>query len=448
MSIPANKSPRLVVTSANTFWKPKEAKESLGAGNEFLELKEQHGDDIEIGSVTFSEGIGAKFKRRAGGLMKVMPKVLLGAGLVGAASLAALTLPSALLLAGGLTAGLSATWLTAGLQESLRPSPVPKGISAYHTRTEPLQIENLEPTSAPGDGLRELGQAHMKLYPNSLQVVHLNGHGHGAKAVAGLPGEQAQKAMDEIVAESQKKFDVAFYETCYGSNFEFLHGQANTTDYAVAFEDPIPKSNAKTGRLPIDEILTEALEAEDGAQAAKAMAQRAGEHFDGEAPISSVPLAQRAKKEHVTALWTNTDSTAVAVDLQSLKKNLGSKLDGLGDKLTKELERPGFHETVKAARQENLLEKSGDLVDLGGFLKTLKEGAAGSEELEAALGESLQALDESLLTKRTGKDHPLSGISFHSKPNKMPFMMGNPQSPAHADPELPQGWVKFIEEAF
>ena len=450
LSVPQAK---MVVTSASTFWNAKDAVENQVALSEFGQLKAQQGDKVEVGAVTYNENFGAKLKRGAAGLMKVLPTVALGTGAVTAtvASAGLLTLPAALGLAGAVgavTAGLSLSWLSLQLRDMLQKSDAPTGLGLQHSGFERLDFPRLTKSSSPSEALQEMVLANMRHYPSSLQVLHLNGHGHGDKAVAGLPVKEQKQALHQATLESQRKFDVAFYETCYGANFEFLHGQHDSVNYAVAFQDTIPKSNSQLGRLPISEVLSQAVDAENGREAAVRMAQVSGRHFDsGETvPISSVPFAERPSQANRRELWINTDSTAVAVDVAVLRQELSPALDRLGPKLSTFLQEPGAPKLLEKARQKNLLEPTGDLVDLGGFLQTVAEGLAPDAPARVLIEDAQKALSKSILHKRTGQDIPLSGLSFHSRPQEVRF--SGPASSAHGDSSLPKGWIDFVADAF
>jgi hypothetical protein len=446
-------NPKLVVTSASTFWKAKEAVESEVALGEFAELKHDLGDKVEIGSTTYREATGQKLKRKAWGVVKKLPYILLGAGALGitAASAGLLTPLAAVGMAAAASGGLALASVSPALKDAVSQSKIdvelPPGLAAQHTGSEPLEFENLQDTSGPGDGLREMTIANMKQFPSAMHVVHLNGHGHGAKAVAGLTGRDAQESMKEAVGQTGQKYGVAFYETCFGANWENLHNQAEVAEYAVAFEDMIPKSNSKVGRLNLNEVLSTAVDAENPRRAAQQMAQAAGAHFDSRpAPISNVPFTQRETAEYRTETWTNTDSTAVAVDLKTLREKLSPSLDELGKNLTNALKADKtLARAAREARKENLIERGGDLVDMGGFLTSLRENLTDTSS-KKSLDNTLKTLDSVLLHKRTGKDLPLSGLSFHSKPDTMNF--SNPASPAHESKSLPQGWIEFVDQAF
>ena len=243
---------------------------------------------------------------------------------------------------------------------------------------------------------------------------------------------------------------MAFYETCYGSNFEFLYGQAGAADFAVAFEDQAPKSNSYTKRVPVDEILAVPLELMSPREAAQGMAARAGEHFEREEPpaISKVPLADRLMPEHRDKFFLNTDSTVVAVDLQELQADLAPQLDKVGRLLVSAYrESPEVKNLVHQARRKNKVDEVGDLVDMGGFLTDIRKGLGEREpELAAAIGSAERELGETIIGKRTGKDFPLSGLTFHTRPNAITFR--RPASSAYENEGLPKNWVGFVEEAF
>ncbi len=441
-------SPKLVVTSANTFWKASEAVESGAALGEFGQLKAEFGDRVEVGATTFSETTGQKIRRTTSGWVKKLPYILLGAGALGVsvASAGLLTPLAAAGVAGATAGGLSVAWLGGGLNDAIKNTKNAQGLAAHHTGFDTLNFENLPEESGPEAGLREMTIKNMSLYPEARHVLHLNGHGHGAKSFAGLSGKEAQRSLVEAVQKSGQKYDVVFYESCYGANWENLHQQAEVANYAVAFEDAIPKSNTSIGRLDLSDILQAGIGEKSDREVAVEMARTAGHHFDGkEAPIAETPFPKRLSPINKKAISANTDSTAVAVDLTSLRQDLSPSLDRLGTMLTKELkENDELKEAARDAQQRNLLESSGDLVDMGGFLRDLREAVPGAEKQEA-FDQALRAMDLTLLHKRTGEKMPLSGLSFHSKPDKMNF--SNPASPAHQDPTLPKAWLRFIDQA-
>jgi hypothetical protein len=399
--------------------------------------------------MTFSETTVQKIKRTTSGWIKKLPYILLGAGALGVsvASAGVLTPLAAAGVAGAAAGGLSVAWLGGGLSDAVKNTRNAQGLAAHHTGFETLNFDSLPEESGPEAGLRELTIKNMELYPEARHVMHLNGHGHGAKSFAGLPAREAHQSMMQAVRKTGQKYDVVFYETCYGANWENLHQQAEVAGYAVAFEDAIPKSNSKIGRLDLSDILQLGIENKSDREVAVEMARTAGRHFDGkEAPIAAIPFPERLSPINKKSMSTNTDSTAVAVDLRSLRSELSPSLDRLGTLLTKELkENELLEEAVKQARERNLLESSGDLVDMGGFLGDVREAVAGADKQEA-FDQVLQAMDSAIIHKRTGEKIPLSGLSFHSKPDKINF--SNPASSAHQDPTLPQGWLRFINRAF
>lgn len=437
-------APKLVVTSASTFWRPEEAVESEVALAEFAELKERLGDRVEIGATTFSETAGQKLQRKARGWLKKLPYLALGAGSLGlaVASAGLLTPLAALGVAGAAAGGISATWLGAGLKEAL--SGGGQGLAAFHTGFEQLEFENLPTKAASQDGLREMSIKNMQLYPGATHLVHLNGHGHGAKSFAGLPAKQAHQEMAKAVESTGQKYDVVFYETCYGANWENLNRQAQVADYAVAFEDAIPRSNTSLGRIDLSDVLTPAADAPTPRETAVRLAREAGKHFDKAAPIAAVPFPERLSKQHRAAVVQNTDSTAVAVDLEQVQSKLSPALDRLGALFFDSLQDSEFRRGVELSRKQNLLEQGQDLVDMGGFLNGLRGYLSEPESLKA-LETTLEALDSAVLYRRTGEKLPLSGLSFHSRPDRTRF--SSPATPAHDDPTLPQGWVKFIRAA-
>lgn len=412
---------------------------------EFAQLKADLGDKIEVGSVTYNETMGQKVKRRASGWFKKLPLIALGAGSLGlAVASAGLLSPLAAVGLAGLAAGGASFTLLGSDLSGLIESRDSQGLAVQHTTHTGIELPQLTGDSSPEVGLRAMSVANMERYPGSLHVLHVNGHGHGANVVAGMDGTTARTALSEAVERSGRKFDVGFYETCYGANWEMLHGQASVADYAVAFEDMIPMSNAGGGRLDLSEILSEAVSETDGRAIALKIAGVSAKHFDGPSPVAEVPFPQRLDRNYLRAMWTNTDSTTVVADLQAIRGELSPALNEVGRHLMRALESGELTEVqVREAHEENRLEKHGDLVDLGGFLHSLKARPLLSDTDES-LAKALQAIDDSLLFKRTGEKLPLSGLSFHVKPSRA---TADNASSADADSSLPENWLRFVKSA-
>ena len=447
MSI-ASKNPRLAITSASTYWHRSEIGETDTTLWELGSLKEAAGDQVEIGAPLYSEPIGAKVGRlfkqslplNLGG---VLATGAVGAGLVAAGALA---LPVAAAMAVGLPLGITAAAITGKVREDLsRKSEQPTGLTVQTTGPE-HKFENLDDSAEPSDALRETLMLNMKRYPAARQVVHLNGHGQGNKAIAGLEAEKANAALQEAVRKSGRPINVVFNEACFNANFEALHGQADSADFAVAVEDQAPKSNAIGGRIPLEQVFSQALEASDDRQAAIQMARAAGAHFDRDepAPIAGVPWNQRHLSQHKRARWTNIDSTVSAFDLKALKQKLSPALDKVGKAFTRALKSDySMKEIFDSARRDNAIDGQIDLVDMGGFLEQVMRRAP---EHAPDIDQALKAMDDSILYTRTGAERPMSGLSFHSRPGKL--LGSNPASKAFADSGLPEGWTDFVERAF
>ena len=438
--------PKLVVTSSNTFWDSKEAVEGQLVQDSFLALKNSGAEQVEIGAAIYNEPVGAKLLRKAPGALGVGLAAGVAAGAVAVA--AGMGFRGALAIGGALAATPMVGMGLSALTSRWEAREVPDGLALPHTSQQEFSLET--DGGSPSEALQALGAHHLKEYPSSFQVLHMNGHGHGAKAVAGLSGGEARSASSEAVAAGGRKFDVAFYETCYGSNFEFLYGQADAADFAVAFEDQAPKSNSYTKRVPIDKILAVPLESMAPREAAMSMAAVAGQHFNREETpgISKVPLADRLKPEHRDEFFLNTDSTVVAVDLQELKTDLAPRLDKVGSLLSSAYkESQAVRSLVHQAREENRVDEVGDLIDMGGFLSQVRTGLGEQNSgLIAAIGSAEEKLGEAVIEKRTGKDLPLSGLTFHTRPNAITF--DRPVTKAFANKDLPHNWVGFVEQAF
>lgn len=446
-------SPKLVITSINTFWDSKEAKEADTAREEFSRLKALRGDDVEIGVSTFNEPFGGKLKRIGKKLLKPTLGVAIGAGLLAAAAVTGglLTVPMAIGAASLAATTVPVTALGAVVKKhALRSaSDVPTGTAIQSTQNKPLELAHEEELDTPAEIAREVIVSQMKRFPGAVHVAHFNGHGHGNKTVGGLPAMNAKEALTEAVKRGGKKFEIALYESCYGANFEFLHGQSKVADYALAMEDEVPKSNTVTGRLPLGGLFDLNYEASDARTAVQMMTQKAGRHFDNgeEIELSNVPHEERHLRKNRDAKWRNMDTTISAIDLEKLENGLAPKLNDLGELLkATRREHDSFGYAVDQARRNNTIDRTGDLVDMGGFLRDLRDDAIESlPELRVALDSTLEQLDEVVVCSRTSQGQPLSGLSFHTKPKTRG--LATLGTDAHADPHLPRGWVDFVKEA-
>lgn len=410
------------------------------------QLKETEGDRVEVGAAIYSEplkhGILRRVKRSLG------PVAGLTAGLAAAAGGLAIAGLASPLLAVGLVAALPVALLggLAGSEvrdHSTRPHPVAEGLNIQHSRLQ-TEYANLNENSGPDEALRETALTNLKTYPAAFHVVHLNGHGFGAQAVAGMSGHKAAEALHAATAGAQRKFDIAVYESCLNGNFELLNAAADSVNYAVAFEDQVPKSNSQAGRIPLEKMLEEATDSGRAREAAVVMAWSAGEFFerDEAAAIAAVPWDQRSNPVNKEALWKNPDTTVAAFDLKALRDDLNPALGKLGAGLSESLKSdPSMRKTVEQARRKNQVESSGDLIDLGGFLKDLRSATPG--ESGADIDAALKALGKTTLHLRTGKTLPMSGLSFHSKPHQQ--RLSNPSSDAYGEGNLPKGWTDFVE---
>lgn len=410
------------------------------------QLKEAEGDRVEVGASLYSEplkhGILRRVKRSLGPVAGLTATLAAAAG---GLALAGLASP---LLAVGLVAALPVA-LLGGLAGSevrdhtTRPHPVPEGLSIQHSKLQ-TEYPALNEHSGPHEALRETALTNLRTYPAAFHVVHLNGHGFGAQAVAGMPGDKTAQALHAATAGAQRKFDIAVFESCLNGNFEQLNAAADSVNYAVAFEDQVPKSNSQAGRIPLEKMLEEAADSNSARDATVAMARTAGEFFerDEEAAIGAVPWDQRSKPVNKEALWTNPDTTVGAFDLKTLREELNPALGKLGAGLSEAVKSsPQMRNAVATARRKNQVESSGDLIDLGGFLKDLRSATPG--ESGADIDAALKALGKTTLHLRTGKTLPMSGLSFHSKPHHM--KLSNPSSDAYGEGNLPKGWTDFVE---
>ena len=181
------------------------------------------------------------------------------------------------------------------------------------------------------------------------------------------------------------------------------------------------------------------------------MAELSGQHFDqpGDDAIASIPLADRLRSQHLDRLKYGTDSTAVAVDMKAFRNNLQPAMDALGEELSETLKSNAkFKEAISTARNAAKISDNGDLIDLGIFVTQLMSQTPAESSVHLALEATLTGLEKSLLTKRTGQQFPLSGLSLHTQPKSH---RANTISEAPSQPfgqHLPPGWLKFAELAF
>lgn len=423
-----------MVTSASTFVHRAEVAEMHATLNSLAALKEAEGDRVEIGASLYKAPVLQSMKS----LIPTLGIVTGGAAILG--TLGALSGAFSPGLAAGLTAALPLAVLgghfgSEFLKDKQQESSIPSGVSVQHSSLQ-IDFDNLTGNSSSEAALRETAIANLRAFPGALHIVHLNGHGHGSTQIAGMAGDKANQALREAAIKGGRRFDVALYESCLNANYEQLLAAAESVDYAVAFEDLVPKSNSKVGRIPLAKMLGEASCSADAQTAAKSMAIEAGELFETEqaVPVSEVPWEKRAEKAFREELWTNPDTTAAAFDLKALQDKLEPALDELGKSLSEASRRDsGIRELANIALQDNALERTGDLVDMGGFLTQVRTGLSEREsEIRQDVDLALDALKQSTLHLRTGRDLPMSGLSFHRKKVK-------------GQREASKGWSSFVQ---
>ncbi len=454
--------PKTVVTSASSFWKSNEVYELTLSHKELKTARETTAADpqdrLEIGGILYQEPASRKISRtlKRGGLAALPALGALGlaaagalTGLPGVLAFGVLALTS---LANGAT--LASDWKAAAsdiVQAKEQEKEGLTGLQAWHSELKvdlPVTAE-----SPPEEGLKAMLTANMQHYPTSFHLVHLNGHGYGARQSAGLSGSTLAESLEQASLQGQRPTDVLVLETCYGANFEQLLRFGPTVKYVVAFEDQIPNGNSQAGRIPLANMLTSALEEETPATMAREIARVAGAHFDQKEHqgIAKVPHPQRTVKAHRDQLRQGTDSTAVAIDLEALENRLAPALDTLGQGLLSRWKSDReFRALVRESKDQNYLDKRQDLLDLGGLLAGISQRLPTEDPLQENLEIAQRALESAILEKRTGSHYPLSGLSIHSRPNKAPLMLGDfhggPSShPTSQNERLPANWMAFVE---
>lgn len=451
MNLPASK---LVVTSALTFWRSGETRETSAVAKQLLESKASAGEDLVVSGAFYQEPTTPKLHRLLGSASKIGGPILAGAALLGlgVASIPLGIAAGALALTGALVGLGEASKIQSNFSDFLhsKKAKAPEGLDVWRDGGPALSLPVNEKT-APGDGLRELLAANLRDFPSSLHVVHANGHGIGAKYSAGLPGETLATSLQQATERSGRPVDVLLLESCFGANFEQLARFGPTVKYVVGFEDAIPTSAAASGRIPLGKMLQEGLDEPTARGLAIEMAELSSQHFDqpGDDAIASVPLSQRLRPEHLDKLKFGTDSTAVAVDMEALRENLSPAMNALGTELHQPLQNDSsFKGAIREARKAASISENGDLIDLGIFLAHLATSFPPESSTHLAIDSTLKELEKTLISKRTGDLFPLSGLSLHtdSTRHRASTISAQPSEPYSAS--LPGGWLAFAKQAF
>lgn len=328
--------------------------------------------------------------------------------------------------------------------------PATPGLSIWHTKQSDNVSLPIEVDSAPEQGLTAMLAHNMKEYPTAFHVVHLNGHGHGAHYTAGVNSDQMAEGLNKGCEQGERPADVVLVDSCFGGNWENLNGFSENSSYAVAFEDRTTATGSHKGRIPLTDMISEASDETSARGIALDLARVAGEFFDDpyDDDIAKVPLKDRGRSAHKAAIDKGTDSTVVAIDLKVMREKLNPAMDRVGKALKAELASDkSLKKTLQRARKDNQVDGQGDLTDLGGFLSSVAQ-QSGSESVKKATAGALEALEASILHRRTGEHYPLSGLSFHSRPHSVKrAISGDASANAHQG-DLPQGWTEFVKTAF
>lgn len=450
-------SPKLVVTSGLAFWRTSELNEAAQVSEQLTEARKAAEADLVVSGSFFQE----TRKTKLVGLLKKAGAILAPAAAATGLLVAGLTAGPALLVAGalGVVTAIAATSQTPLIKKDLEDYQLARkyqefeGLNVWRDGAPPTEI-NVETTSGPDAGLRELLYSNMRDYPQSLHVVHANGHGMGARYSAGMPTRQLAEALDAACEKSGNDVDVAVLDTCFGSSFETLSRLAKKpghVKYVVAFEDAIPNGNSEGGRIPLDDMIASSLSKASAKDVAVAVAEVAGEHFDkpNNKAISEVPLLDRLNPSTLEQRRQGMDSTVAAIDLEALRTKLHPTLDKAGLELKQALRDPALAAAVAEAKKASEIEYNHDLVDLGGFLSRVLEKAPKGSPLEATLKDALKGLEDSLMFKRTGHKFALSGLSFHTRERAGQSREISPAASAPLEGDhLPQRWIEFVKDAF
>jgi hypothetical protein len=450
-----------VVTSGLSFWRTSELGESAAVYDELTEARKEAPEDLVISGSFFQESKEAKLygmlKRVAG----IAAPALTATGLLvaGFTALPVVMLAGGLALLTALTAKEQGPAIKTALEDYklARKYQEYEGLNVWREGGEATEV-NVEATSSPQAGTREMLVSNMRDFPNSFHVVHANGHGLGSRYTAGLPTQQWAEALGDASEKAQNDVDVAVLDTCFGASFEAVSrlGQRRPhgVKFVVAFEDAIPNANSSGGRIPLKSMLTEALDQTTARDIAVSMAQTAAKHFNkpNNQPISEVPLTERLNPETLEKRRQGLDSTVVAIDVETLQSKLHPALDKAGAQLRKAMGDPAMATAIQQAKEASEIEPTHDLVDLGGFLTRILKTAPEGSALQSSLKEALTSLDATLMFKRTGHKYPLSGLSIHTRDkaggsSRFGEISPLPTRPLDGD-HLPKGWVEFIKEAF
>ena len=450
----ASAHPKVVVTSSLNFWRAHENSEIKAVSDDLLAARNEKGDSLVISGAFYQEPQKAKMGRFLGSLAKIAAPLAAGGALLalGVAAAPVGILAGALALTSVVAAGASRNQLQNSLADyqQAKSSGAPEGLDLWRDGGPDLTLP-VGKGSPPEDGLRELLKANMRDFPQSLHVVHANGHGVGAKYNAGLSGESFADSVNEAARSSGRPVDVLLLESCLGANLEQLARFESSVKYVVGYEDAIPTSAAASGRVPLRKMISEAVDESSARDVALEMAQLSADHFDlpGDDAIASVPLRDRLQPEHLDKIKLGTDSTSVAIDMEAFREVLRPAMDSLGSQLSKLLERqPDFATHIASAREEAQLIQGGGLIDLGLFLQGLSRGVAGESPAGKALDSVLQGLEQTLLAKRTGETYPLSGLSVHTSAKARDSQAISQPASAPFGDHLPAGWSRFVQTAF
>lgn len=447
----SSSQPKVVVTSSLNFWRAHENAEIKAVAEDLIASRQEAGDELVISGAFFQEPKKAKMGRLLGTAGRIATPLLAAGALlaVGIASVPVGIIAGAFALTSALLAGASKSHLQQTLADyqQAKKADAPEGLDLWRDGGPELAL----PSETPQEGLRDLLTANMRDFPTSLHIVHANGHGVGAKYSAGLAGEAFAASLNQAAQKSGRPADVLLLESCLGANFEQLARFENSVKYVVGFEDAIPTSAAQSGRIPLQEMITETTDESSARDVALEMAQISGRHFDqpGDDAIASVPLADRLKPKHLDKIKFGTDSTAVAIDMKAFQQKLHPAMNSLGLELSSLLKsQPDFRSQIAAARETAKITEDEDLIDLGLFLNHLSPAIPEGSSVQKALQNTLKGLDDTLIAKRTGDKFPLSGLSIHTASRARNSSGISQSASAPYGEHLPPGWLKFAQDAF
>lgn len=425
-------------------------------------LKETLGDSVEVGTVLKNQLRPAK-RSLVKNVSKILLPVVASVGIIAAAPALA-PLATALIIGAGAGASLfTALGSTNEIKQDIEsikqgdPATQYPAMLVGHTSPEAEGAKlDIEPGDSTNKAAKEMLSFNAKSFPTSHHIVHFVGHGFGDRYAAGQSGEEMANSVKHGAQQAGKNMSVVLAETCYSGNLELASRMADSADTFVAFEDMGPATHYPTGRIPLHEMLAQAVDKSGSNEVAKALTKQAGEHLNQDIPghpgtaTSPVGPAQRMQFASSGLMLGGIDSTVVAYDLKMLKGKLHPALGELGERFTKlTADDPSFKTELQQSRDASFIDSKSDLVDMGTFLDSISRSEKLDEKTKKSIQSTQKALRETVIEKRTSESFPLSGMSFHTKLGEGESLFGEFQgkfSKPGSGSNLPTAWTNFVSQ--